>query len=78
MSEDLDRSRRGAAVVPEAVVPAAPADDELEEGPFSADGIEDTVPYLPPLASYPIQIKITEISRGVPHIYPDEILDEHE
>ena len=45
------------------------SDDE----PF--DDAEDTVPYLPPLASYRIQAVWGSVILAEPHIYPDEILD---
>jgi hypothetical protein len=39
------------------------------------EGCEDTVPYLPPLTSYPVQIQITDVCQGLPRIYPDGIFE---
>jgi hypothetical protein len=79
MSDDRSARRQAASTLPGAAEPAAPQPDEAVNGSYSeVEPIEDTVPYLPPLASYPIQIQITDIRRGVPHIYPDEILEEDE
>lgn len=55
---------------------AAHRRESLDDGLIEAETAEDTVPYLPPLASYAIQVKITDVRQGVPNIYPDEILDE--
>jgi hypothetical protein len=79
MSDDHGASRQTASTLreaaePEAAQPGATEDaSALEFGPA-----EDTVPYLPPLASYPLRAIWGETRRGVPTIYPDEILDEDE
>ena len=60
-------------------LPLTEMDRVSEDEPFEeADGVEDTVPYIPPLASYRIKVVWGEIRQAVPHIYPDEILDEDE
>ena len=74
-----DRGTRGqiGSTMPEAAKPEATQADESVNGSYAEiESAEDTVPYLPPLASYPIQIRITGISQGVPTVYPDEIPEE--
>jgi hypothetical protein len=75
MTEHRTTQPRIVSTLPEAAsYPEQSVDEPLDE----VEPVEDTVPYLPPLASYPVTIHITEILRGVPHIYPDEILEEDE
>ena len=76
MSEDRDSRRQATSTLPEAAEPAAPQPDESANGSYAEiEPAEDTVPYLP-LTSYRIQIQITDIGPGVPHVYPDEILED--
>ena len=50
--------------------------DHVDDGRYEeVERVEDTVPYLP-LTSYPVQIVITDVRRAVPHVYPDEILED--
>ena len=46
-----------------------------DEGFEDVEPAEDTVPYIPPLASYPVKVVWGEVRWGVPNIYPDEIFE---
>lgn len=77
MSDDRDTRRQTASTLPETTGPGAPQPDAAVNSSYAEiEPAEDTVPYLPPLASYPIEIRITDVRQGVPNICPDEILEE--
>lgn len=51
------------------------------DGPFVlTEGVEDTVPYLPPLASYRIQARWGEVRQAIPTDFSEDAaeLDEAE
>lgn len=76
MADERARAHAGASATPVSE-PETPRRDEAEDGPYAeVERVEDTVPYLP-LPSYPVQILITHIGPGEPHIYPDELLEEN-
>ena len=77
MSDERARRRREVSTVQEATTTEPAQNGTSADRPFAeVETAEDTVPYLAPLASRPVRIQITDVGQGVPHIYPDEILDE--
>ena len=78
MSGGRDAPRRTMSALPEAAdLESVQLDGNVDQSSMDIEPAEDTAPYIPPLASYRIQVRITDVRRGEPHIYPDEILDEH-
>ena len=81
MTEDRDRARRIVATRPGAIEPEPGQPHESVDETFAeAERVEDTVPYLPPLASYRIQALWGDVRQGVPTIFPEDAaeLDETE
>ena len=75
MADDRARAQAVASATP-VTGPETSRREEAEDDPYAeVERVEDTVPYLP-LPSYPVQILITHIGPGAPHIYPDELLEE--
>ena len=73
MPDDRSGPRRIASVVPEVAEPETSQCDETADGPFAeVERVEDTVPYLPPLASYRIQARWGEVCQGVPTVFPED------
>ena len=73
-----DRGARGqiGSTLPETAEPEAPQPDEAVNGSYAEiEPVEDTVPYLPPLASYRIQARWGEVRQGEPTVFPEDAAD---
>jgi hypothetical protein len=68
MSDDRGTRRQPTSTLPETPQPDGPADEPYAE----IEPAEDTVPYLPPLASYRIQARWGEVRHGVPTVFPED------
>ena len=76
MSDDRATRRQNASTLPEMTGPGALQTDEPVEGSYAeVEPVEDTVPYLPPLASYRIQARWGEVRQGEPTIFPEDAAD---
>ena len=81
MSDDRGGRRRTSATLAETAEPEAVQRAEHVAETFpEVEPVEDTVPYLPPLASYRIQGRWGEVRRGEPIVFPEDaaVLDEFE
>jgi len=73
MSIDRSRPHQSISAVPDAAAPETPpCDGPVAEAFAESDRAEDTVPYIPPLASYRIQGRWGEVRRGVPTVFPED------
>lgn len=76
MSDDRATRRQNASTLPEAAEPEPPQPDAAVNGSYAEiEPAEDTVPYLPPLASYRIQARWGEVRQGEPTIFPEDAAD---
>jgi hypothetical protein len=77
MSDDPRVGGRAASTLSEAAKVNVPQPDVSIDEPFAAvEPAEDTVPYLPPLESYRLEAIWGEVRRGVPLIFPDELIED--
>ncbi len=81
MSDDRVTRRQPTSTLPSTATPKAGLIHETVDGPDAeVERAEDTVPYLPPLASYRIRARWGEVRQGVPTVFPEDAaeLDEIE
>jgi hypothetical protein len=65
--------------MPDAAEPEVPQAGEAMNGSYAEiEPAEDTVPYLPPIASYRIQARWGEVRQGVPTIFPEDAAEQDE
>ena len=77
MSDDRGAGRSAASALREAAKARVPQPPAAADAPYAeAEPIEDTVPYIPPLASYRLEAKWGEVRRGIPQVFPDEIVED--